>query len=182
MEYERCCRAQSTAELCSHVLRGQQNAKLSRQIFALQTILSFCFDGCSLSRFLVTVVACWFTRHPQQISLETINLSDTLCAARNSDSKIQLRKGWIRSLRTIAILNKPACFCFRMQPAAVGQGSSHAALLSHSARFWLVSQGRAPRQAPLCLSHRAATGALRAWLLELPSRAPATQALRAWPP
>jgi hypothetical protein len=116
------------------------------------------------------------------ISLETINLSDTLGVARNSDSKIQHQKGWIRSSRTIAIRNRQACFCFRMQPAGVEQGSLHAALLSHSERFWLVSQERALRQAPLCLPHRVATRARRAWLPGSPCvRALATRVLRAWP-
>ena len=116
------------------------------------------------------------------ISLETINLSDTLGLVRNSDSKIQRRKGWIRSSRTIAILNRPACFCCRTQPAGVQQGSLHAALLSHSERFWLVSQERALRQAPLCLPHRAATRARRAWLPGSPCvLALATRVLRAWP-
>src|SRR5262245_41661154 len=116
------------------------------------------------------------------VSLETNNLSDTLRAARNSDSKIRRRKGWTRSLRTIAILNRRPCSCFRMQLAGVEQGSLHAALLSHSARFWLVSRTRALRQTPLCLPRRAAMEALRAWLPGLPcARAPATQVLRAWP-
>jgi hypothetical protein len=33
-------------ELCSHVLGGQQNAKLSRQIFAFKQSQVFCFDVC----------------------------------------------------------------------------------------------------------------------------------------
>jgi hypothetical protein len=116
-------------------------------------------------------------------SLRNINLLDTLGYQRNPDSKIRHRKAWIRSLSTVAIRNRPACFCFRMQPAGVEQGSLHAALPSHSASLCPVLRVRAPRQAPLCLSHRVAPRALRAWLPGSPcARALATQVLSAWPP
>src|ERR1700704_6614109 len=95
-------------------------------------------------------------------------MGDTLGTARTSDSKIQHRIGWIRSSRTVAILNILACSCFRMQPAGVEQGWLHAVLLSHSVSFWLVAPEWTPRQGPLCLSHGAATRALHAWLLESP--------------
>ena len=128
----------------------------------------FCCDNCCSFAFCLIMIAARGITRSALLATQT--------------PKIQRRKGWIRSLRTIAILNRLACFCFRMQPAGVEQGSLHAALLSHSERFWLVSQERALRRAPLCLPHRVATRARRAWLPGSPCvRALATRVLRAWP-
>jgi len=166
------------AELRSHVLRGQQNAKLSRRIYLLETILSFFVSMIAdLSRLMV--VPCCLTRCPQSQNNQSVGYDS---ATRNSDSKIQRRRGWMRSLRTVAIQNRLACSCLRTQPVGEGQGLLHAALQSYFARSCPVSRVRAPRQAPLYPSHRVARLALRALLPGSPcARALATRVLRASP-
>ena len=95
-----------------------------------------------------------------------------LGAARSSnskaqqDSKIQHRKGWTRSRRTVATLSTLTCSCSRMQPGREGQRLLHAVLAAHSVGPWLVAPEWILRLGSLCLSQRAATRPLRAWLPE----------------
>ena len=159
----------SGAELCSRVLHQQQNAKLSRQIFCAQ----------NNHRFSVLIIAALSRLVDHDRGEEP---SDMLGPACLSNSRIQHRKGWIRSSSTGAIQNTRTCFCFRKQAEGEKLGLLDAVLLARSLSFSLISQERAPRRWPLWLPHRAATTAPRAWLPGSPcARAPATKVLRAWP-
>jgi len=101
-----------------------------------------------------------------------------LCA--QPDSRIQHRKGWIRSSRTAAIQSKRACFCFRMRVAGEKPGLLDEVLPARSLRPSLISLVRAHRREPRTLPYRVATTAPRAWPLGSPcARAPASRILRA---